>query len=106
MRQLSHGICSREAEGDGCWGLAHSLLSPFNFATIFIYVVVGTNAMGLWKPVLSCHVGAGQAWWQAPLELSCWQSLVVLGIEPTTSWVGDKCSITQPQPQKSFHFLF
>lgn len=62
MRWLSHGICRGEAEGEGCWGSAHSLLSPFNFATTFIYVVVGTNAMDLWKPILSYHVRPDQAW--------------------------------------------
>lgn len=62
MRRLSRGICSREAEGEGCWGSAHSLVLPFNFVTTFIYVVVGTNAMGLWKPILSYRVGPGQVW--------------------------------------------
>lgn len=62
MRWLSRRICSRETEGEGCWGSAHSLVFPFNFVTTFIYVVVGTNAMGLWKPILSYRVGPGQVW--------------------------------------------
>lgn len=80
MRRLSRGICSRGAEGEGCWGSAHSLVFPFNFVTTFIYVVVGTNAMGLWKPILSYRVGPGQVWQQAPLEPSHWPLFFLFGV--------------------------
>lgn len=95
QRQLVTWHLSPEAERDGCWGSTCFFLSPFNYAITFIYVIVGTNAMGLCSQFIFCHVCPviGLRWVGRLGGKHPWHhlaappfSFVVLGIESRTSF--------------------
>lgn len=109
MRRLSRGICSREAEGEDAG--AQLTLSFFPL-TLSLHLFMWLWAQMPWacgsqfSPIVWVLVrfGSKHPWSHLTGPFSF--SLVFLGIEPTTSCVGDKRSITEPQPQNSFPFYF